>query len=91
VADFRESRSAKLSRTRHEFQKMVELIDRGGAKAILTWHPDRLSRNLGDVDALIRVMEITRLIRTSSACGLHRLPALHGATIIRLPERRMEK
>jgi DNA invertase Pin-like site-specific DNA recombinase len=62
VADFGESRSAKLSHTRPEFQKMVEMIERGEANAILTWHPDRLSRNLGDVDTLIRLMENRKLI-----------------------------
>jgi site-specific DNA recombinase len=62
AADFGESRSAKLSHTRPEFQKMVELIERGEANAILTWHPDRLSRNLGDVDTLIRLMETRKLV-----------------------------
>src|ERR1022692_2841964 len=52
AADFGESRSAKLSHTRPEFQEMVAMIGRGEANAILTWHPDRLSRNLGDIDAL---------------------------------------
>jgi DNA invertase Pin-like site-specific DNA recombinase len=61
AADFGESRSAKLSHTRPEFQKMVEMIERGEANAILTWHPDRLSRNLGDVDALVRLMEGRKL------------------------------
>jgi site-specific DNA recombinase len=61
VADFGESRSAKLSHNRPEFQKMVEIIGRGEANAILTWHPDRLSRNLGDVDTLIRLMEDRKL------------------------------
>jgi DNA invertase Pin-like site-specific DNA recombinase len=61
VADFGESRSAKLSHARAEFQKMVEMIERGDANAILTWHPDRLSRNLGDVDTLVRLMEDRKL------------------------------
>jgi site-specific DNA recombinase len=61
VADFGESRSAKLSHTRLEFQNMVEMIQRGEANAILTWHPDRLSRNLGDVDTLVRLMEDKKL------------------------------
>jgi DNA invertase Pin-like site-specific DNA recombinase len=61
VADFGESRSAKLSHNRPEFQKMIEMIGRGEANAILTWHPDRLSRNLGDVDTLIRLMEDRKL------------------------------
>jgi DNA invertase Pin-like site-specific DNA recombinase len=61
VADFGESRSAKLSHARPEFQKMVEMIERGKANAILAWHPDRLSRNLGDVDTLVRLMESGKL------------------------------
>src|SRR5690348_4087976 len=35
AADFGESRSAKLSHARPEFQKMVEMIERGEANAIL--------------------------------------------------------
>ena len=61
AADFGESRSAKLSHTRPEFQEMVAMIGRGEANAILTWHPDRLSRNLGDIDALICLMEDRKL------------------------------
>jgi len=61
AADFGESRSAKLSHTRLEFQNMVAMIERGRANAILTWHPDRLSRNLGDVDTLVRLMEERKL------------------------------
>lgn len=57
AADFGESRSAKQSHTRPEFQRMIAMIERGDANAILTWHPDRLSRNLGDIDVLIRLME----------------------------------
>jgi site-specific DNA recombinase len=37
------------------------MIERGEANAILTWHPDRLSRNLGDVDSLVRLMEDRKL------------------------------
>ena len=62
VADFGESRSAKLSHTRPDFQKMAAMIQRGQANAILTWHPDRLSRNLGDVDTLVRLMEEKKLV-----------------------------
>jgi DNA invertase Pin-like site-specific DNA recombinase len=61
VADFGESRSAKLSHARPEFQRMTEMIERGEANAILTWHPDRLSRNLGDVDTLVRLTEARKL------------------------------
>jgi len=61
AAEFAESRSAKLSQTRPEFQRMLEMINRGEANAILTWHPDRLSRNLGDVDSLVRLMENRKL------------------------------
>jgi site-specific DNA recombinase len=62
VADFGESRSAKLSHNRPDFEKMIEMVGRGEANAILAWHPDRLSRNLGDVDTLIRLMESRKLV-----------------------------
>src|SRR5229473_701011 len=62
VADFGESRSAKLSHTRPEFQKMIKMVEHGEANAILTWHPDRLSRNLGDIDTLIQLMESRKLV-----------------------------
>src|SRR5215470_95653 len=62
VADFGEARSAKRSHTRPEFQKMLDMIKRGAVDAILTWHPDRLSRNLGDVDSLIELMETGKLV-----------------------------
>lgn len=62
VADFGESRSAKLSHTRLEFQNMAAMIQRGEANAILTWHPDRLSRNLGDIDTLVQLMETNKLV-----------------------------
>ena len=62
VGDFGESRSAKLSHARPEFQNMLEMIERGDANAILAWHPDRLSRNLGDIDALVRLMENRKLV-----------------------------
>lgn len=61
AADFGESRSAKLSDSRPDFQSMVAMIERGHANAILAWHPDRLSRNLGDVDTLIRLIENRQL------------------------------
>lgn len=61
AADFTESKSAKLSNTRPEFKAMLDMIASGGADAILSWHPDRLSRNLGDIDSLIQLLEANKL------------------------------
>ena len=57
-----ESGSAKKARTRKEFAKLIELIDKGEIDGILTWHPDRLSRNAGDAGDLIDLMDEGKLI-----------------------------
>ncbi len=58
-----ESYSAKASGTRPLFSKMIEDIRQGTFNAILTWAPDRLSRNAGDLGALIDLMDSGKLVR----------------------------
>ena len=64
----RESHSAKASGERPEFNRLMEDIGNGMFNAILTWAPDRLSRNAGDLGVLVDLMDTTRLqeIRTHS-------------------------
>lgn len=64
----RESHSAKASGERPEFNKLMVDIDQGMFNAILTWAPDRLSRNAGDLGMLVDLMDKGRLhgIRTHS-------------------------
>ena len=50
-----ESHSAKLSGARPVFKQLIADIDKGLFDAILTWAPDRLSRNAGDLGALSRL------------------------------------
>ena len=45
VARFEESASASKVNNRPEFNKMIKLIESGGANAIVCWHTNRLSRN----------------------------------------------
>lgn len=45
IAEFRESKSAKSPMNRPEFSKMIKMIEKGEADAILAWHINRLSRN----------------------------------------------
>ncbi len=45
IAEFRESKSASRPNNRPEFDKMVKLISKGKANAILCWKEDRLFRN----------------------------------------------
>ncbi len=61
------------SRTAHEpgrptFNSMLEKISNGEANAILTWHPNRLSRNPVDTGHLLYLMDAGKLveIRTPS-------------------------
>ena len=57
-----EAHSAKNSGEREVFNKMVDEIKDGKYNAILTWHPDRLSRNAGDLGRLIDLMDSHHLL-----------------------------
>jgi len=57
-----ESHSAKLSGTRPVFKQLISDIDKGLFNAILTWAPDRLSRNAGDLGALVDLMDRKQLL-----------------------------
>ncbi len=61
-----ESHSAKSTAQRPVFNQMVENVKIGKYNGILTWAPDRLSRNAGDLGQLVDLMDNGRLseIRT---------------------------
>ena len=61
-----ESHSAKDSGQRPVFNEIIKDIRAGTYNAILTWNPDRLSRNAGDLGILVDLMDQGRLkkIRT---------------------------
>lgn len=63
-----ESHSAKSSGLRPVFNKLLIDIRSGEFDAILTWAPDRLSRNAGDLGTLVDLMDQGKLktIRTFS-------------------------
>ena len=56
-----ESFSAKTSNTRPVFSKLIDDIRNGTFNAILTWAPDRLSRNAGDLGMLVDLIDQGRL------------------------------
>lgn len=58
----RESHSAKESGQRPVFEEIVRDIDSGIFTAIITWAPDRLSRNAGDLGKLVDRMDQKKLI-----------------------------
>jgi len=53
----RESHSAKTTGERPVFNEIIIDIKRGRFNGILTWAPDRLSRNAGDLGALVDLMD----------------------------------
>ena len=55
----RESHSAKASGQRPVFNELIQEIRKGKFNGILTWAPDRLSRNAGDLGSLVDLMEPT--------------------------------
>lgn len=61
-----ESLSAKQSGYRPVFNEMLHGLRNGQFDAILTWAPDRLARNAGDLGSLVDLMDMNKLqhIRT---------------------------
>ncbi len=59
----RESHSAKESGQRPVFEEIVKDIDTGIFNGIITWAPDRLSRNAGDLGKLVDRMDQKKLIQ----------------------------
>ncbi len=68
VCELQESHSAKDSGKRPVYNKMIAGLKDGEYNAILTWAPDRLSRNAGDLGAVVDLMDDGKLlhIRTYS-------------------------
>jgi site-specific DNA recombinase len=58
----RESHSAKDSGQRPVFKELLEEIRDGKYDGILTWAPDRLSRNAGDLGSVVDLMDQRKLI-----------------------------
>lgn len=62
VCELQESHSAKDSGQRPIYNQMLKSIINGEYDAILTWAPDRLSRNAGDLGSIVDLMDQGRLL-----------------------------
>jgi site-specific DNA recombinase len=58
----RESHSAKESGQRPVFKELLEDVRRSRFNGILTWAPDRLSRNAGDLGSVVDLMDEKKLV-----------------------------
>lgn len=58
-----ESYSAKQSGQRPVFLQLLAEIRSGEVNSVLTWAPDRLSRNAGDLGSLVDLMDDKKLIK----------------------------
>jgi site-specific DNA recombinase len=58
----RESHSAKETGQRPVFNEIVEEIKEGKFNGILTWAPDRISRNAGDLGKIVDLMDEGKLL-----------------------------
>lgn len=54
---FKEERSAKEAGTRPVFRKLIQAIESGQYDGIISWHPDRLSRNMKDAGEIIDLID----------------------------------
>lgn len=62
VETIRESHSAKVTGQRPEFNRMIKGIRSGKYNAIITWAPDRISRNAGDLGVVVDLMDEGKLV-----------------------------
>lgn len=62
VEIYRESHSAKDCGQRPVFNQLLVDIREGKFTGILAWHPDRLSRNAGDLGAIVDLFDQKKLI-----------------------------
>jgi len=62
----RESHSAKETSGRPVFNEMIREIGEGKFNAILAWHPDRLSRNAGDLGKIVDLMDQQKIVRVQT-------------------------
>ncbi len=58
----RESYSAKESGQRPVFKQLLKEVSEGTYNGILTWAPDRLSRNAGDLGTVVDLMDAKKLV-----------------------------
>jgi len=58
----KESHSSKESGTRPIYNRLIKDIQLGYFNGIVTWAPDRLSRNAGDLGILVDLMDQGKLI-----------------------------
>ncbi len=59
---YRESHSAKDCGQRPVFNQLLADIRSGKFNGILVWHPDRLSRNAGDLGAIVDLFDQKKLL-----------------------------
>jgi site-specific DNA recombinase len=58
----KESHSAKASGERPVYKQLLKEIAQGKFNGVLTWAPDRLSRNAGDLGSLVDLMDQKKLV-----------------------------
>ena len=62
IDTYRESHSAKDTGQRPVFNQLLHDIREGKFNGILVWHPDRLSRNAGDLGAVVDLLDQKKLV-----------------------------
>ena len=65
----REAHSAKDSGERPVFKEILEDLRRERFNGIIVWHPDRLSRNAGDLGSLVDLMDQKLLVQILVSAG----------------------
>jgi DNA invertase Pin-like site-specific DNA recombinase len=62
VEIYKESHSAKDCGQRPVYNQLLQDVREGKFNGIMTWHPDRLARNAGDLGAIVDLLDQKKLI-----------------------------
>ncbi len=58
---YSESKSAKTYDNRPIFNKIIHMIEKGVVEGIISWHPDRLSRNMFEAGKIIDLLDVGKI------------------------------
>ena len=65
VREYQESASAKTAGNRPVFDEMIHALEKGEINGIISWHPDRLSRNGREGGIIIDLLDTGKLLDLS--------------------------
>ncbi len=76
--------SAFNGHSRPEFQRLLEDVRAGRVQALVAWHPDRLTRDVGEQEALMKLVRATRCTVETVRAGQQDFATASGRMMARM-------